>query len=78
MEMKSLLIEQRDTGDKFRVVERDVLRQHKILSGSSVGALVRRQAEEALSYGQAETLRLGTRMLELDASLTIAALQSSR
>jgi hypothetical protein len=78
MEMKSLLIEQRDTGDKFRLVERDVLQQHKILSGSSVEALVRRQADEALSYGQAEMLRLGKRMLELDASVTIAALQAPR
>ena len=78
MEMKLLLIEQRDTGDKFRSVERDILRQHKILAGSQLGVEARRQAEDALSLGQADRLRLGRRMLELDASVTIAALQPSR
>ena len=78
MEMRSLLIEQRDTGDKFRAVERDILRQHTILAGSSLGVADRRRAEEALSLGQAERLRLGKRMLELDVSVTIAALRPSR
>jgi hypothetical protein len=75
MEMRSLLIEQRDTGDKFRSVERDVLRQYKILFGSNVGVAGRRQAEEALALGHAELLRLGKRMLDLDVSVTIAALR---
>jgi hypothetical protein len=75
MEMRSLLIEQRDTGDKFRSVERDVLRQHKILFGSNVGVADRRQAEEALALGHAELRRLGKRMLDLDVFVTIAALR---
>lgn len=57
MIMRSLLIEQRNTGDQFRSVERDVLRQHLILAGGNLGAAARRQAEEALSIDQAEMLR---------------------
>ena len=75
MEMRSLLIEQRNAGDQFRSVERDILRQHTILAGNSLGLGDRRQAEKALSFGQAERLRLGKRMLELDVSVTIAALR---
>ena len=78
MEMKQLLIEQRDTGDKFLSVERNILRQHSILAGRDLGVAVRRQAEDALSLGQAERLRLGKRILELDGSLIVAALQPSR
>ena len=50
------------------------LRQHKILFGN-VGVAGRRQAEEALALGHAELLRLGKRMLDLDVSVTIAALR---
>ena len=60
MEMRSLLLEQRGTGDKYRAVERDVWRQRQILCGRGADAAGRRQAEEALSFGQAEMLRLGT------------------
>ena len=75
VEMKALLVEQRDTADKYRAVEKDVWRQQQILGGRDVDAAGRRQAEEALAFGQAEMLRLGNRMLEIDASVTVAALR---
>ena len=78
MEMTSLLIEQRDTADKYRAVEKDVHRQQQILGAREVDAAGRRQAEEALSFGQAEMLRLGKLMLDLDASVTIAAAALNR
>jgi hypothetical protein len=76
MDIRSLLIEQRQTGDKFRVAERDALRLQKMLSGSGIDDATRRQAEEALTYGQEEMARLSKQMLELDVSVTIAALRA--
>jgi hypothetical protein len=76
MDIRSLLIEQRQTGDKFRVAERDTLRLQKMLSGSGIDDATRRQAEEALTYGQEEMARLSKQMLELDVSVTIAALRA--
>ena len=73
--MASLLLEQRETADQYRAVEKDVWRQQQILGGRDIDAAGRRRAEEALSFGQAEMLRLGKMMLDPDASVTIAALQ---
>jgi hypothetical protein len=76
MDIRPLLNEQRETADKFRAAERDTQRWQLLLSGNRIDVLARRQAEEAFAYGQAEMARLSKRMLELDVSVTVAALRS--
>jgi hypothetical protein len=76
MEIGPLLVEQRATGDEFRVVEKDIQKLQKVLSGRGVGEGERRQSEEALAFGWVELHRLSRRMIELDASVTIAALRA--
>ena len=69
MEIAPLLVEQRTTGDEFRVVEKGMQKLQKVLYGRGVGAVERRQSEEALVFGWVELHRLSRRMLELDAAL---------
>ena len=69
MEIAPLLVQQRATGDEFRVVEKNIQKLQKVLSGRGVGAGERRQSEEALAFGWMELQRLSRRMLELDAAL---------
>ena len=69
MEIAPLLVEQRTTGDEFRVVEKGMQKLQKVLSGRGVGAVERRQSEEALAFGWVELHRLSRRMLKLDAAL---------
>lgn len=76
MELATLLFEQRATGDEFRVVEKGMQKLQKVLSGREVGAVERRQSEEALAFGWIELNRLSRRMLELDAAVAAANLRA--
>ena len=69
MEIAPLLVQQRATGDEFRVVEKGMQKLQKLLSGRGVGLVERRQSEEALAFGWVKLHRLSRRMLELDAAL---------
>jgi hypothetical protein len=70
MDTQALLTEQRRVGDEFRTVEKTVLGYKNLLSGSGLTAPTRARAEAMLSSSTCELLRLGTRRLELDASVT--------
>ena len=70
MDTQALLTEQRRVGDEFRTVEKAVLGFKNLLSGSGLTAPTRARAEAMLSSSTCELLRLGTRRLELDASVT--------
>ena len=73
MEMAALLIEQRRIGDEFRGVEQNVLGLRTMLSGMGLTAPTRARVE-AMHYSScAELIRLGRTLLELDASVSLAA-----
>ena len=69
MDTQALLMEQRRVGDEFRTVEKAVLGYKNLLSGSGLTAPTRARTEAMLSSSTSELLRLGTRRLELDASV---------
>ena len=75
MDIRPLLVEQRRTGDEFRVAERGVYQLQKSLSGRGVDAAARARMEDAMTSRWAELVRLGQRMLELDALVARAALR---
>ena len=77
MEVGHLLVEQRRTGDEFRVVEKAVLLMHGLLAGRRIDPGARAKLEAGVTSSTAELQRLGQRMLELDASVTIASLRAS-
>jgi hypothetical protein len=76
MEMEPLLIEQRRIGDEFRVAEKAIQETHRLLAGKQIDPAARARMEAGLSSRTAELMRLGQRMLELDASVTIATLRA--
>ena len=71
MDPQALLMEQRRLGDEFRAVEKTVLGFKNLLSGTALTAPTRERAEAMLSSSTSELLRLGTRRLELDASVML-------
>ena len=73
MDIGHLLIEQRRTGDEFRVVEKAVQLMHGLLAGRGIDPGTRTKLEAGVTSSTAELMRLGKRMLELDASVTAAA-----
>ena len=77
MEIGHLLIEQRRTGDEFRVVEKSLQLMHALLAGRRIEPDARAKIEAGVSSSTAELMRLGKRMLDLDASVTAAALRPS-
>jgi len=70
MDTHALLMEPRRVGDEFRTVEKAVLGFKNLLSGSGLTAHTRARAEAMLSSSTSELFRLGTRRLELDATVT--------
>ena len=73
MELAALLIEQRRIGDEFRGVEKNVLGLRNLLSGLGLTAPIRARAEAMLYSRCAELICLGRTLLELDASVSLAA-----
>jgi hypothetical protein len=76
MEIGPLLVEQRRTGDEFRIAEKSIHKLQKLLSGRGIDAATRAQMETAMASRLAELARLGQRLLELDASVTAAGLRT--
>ena len=66
-----LLVEQRQVVDEFRVVERTVQELHGMLGAKNVDPADRTEMELAVISRTDELMRLGKRMLELDAAVTI-------
>ena len=73
MEIGHLLIEQRRTGDQFRVVEKAIHLMHGLLAGRGIDPGARANLEAGVISSTAELLRIGKRMLDLDASVTAAS-----
>ena len=72
-----LLAEQRQVADEYRVLEKVIQDIHTQIAARKVGATDRVDMEEGLAMHTAELMRLGLRMLELDASVTISSLRPS-
>ena len=73
MEIGPLLVEQRRIGDEFRVVEKSIQELHSRLAARNVDPVDRIEMEAGVISRTAELMRLGKRMLELDASVTVAS-----
>ena len=71
-----LLVEQRRVADEYRVVERTVQELHGMLGAKNVDPADRTEMELAVISRTDDLLRLGKRMLELDAAVTIESLQA--
>jgi len=76
-EIGPLLVEQRRVADEFRVVEKSVQELHGMLGARNVDPADRTEMELSVISRTEELMRLGKRMLELDASVTIASLRAS-
>ena len=74
MDIRPLLVEQRRTGDEFRVAQNGVQNLQKSLSARGIDAGARLRMEDAMACSWAELVRLGQRMLELDALVARTAL----
>jgi hypothetical protein len=74
MEIGPLLLEQRRVGDEFRVAEKAIQDVQRLLVGSEIDPAARARMEVAVASRIAELMRLGQRLLELDASVTAASL----
>ncbi len=72
MELSSLLLEQRRTGDEYRIAESNIRDLQKALAGNELDALGRASTERAMFSSLVELARIGRRMLDLDASLVVA------
>ncbi len=72
MELSSLLVEQRRTGDEYRIAESNIRDLQKALAGNELDALDRARTERAMFSSLVELARIGRRMLDLDASLVVA------
>lgn len=72
MELSSLLVEQRRTGDEYRIAESNIRDLQKALAGNELDALGRARTERAMFSSLVELARIGRRMLDLDASLVVA------
>ena len=74
-QLAPLLVEQRRIADEFRVVEKGIQELHKLLEAKHVDPADRTVMELAVISRTDDLMRLGKRMLELDASVTIASLR---
>jgi DNA-binding response OmpR family regulator len=72
-----LLAEQRQVADEYRVVERAIQELHNLIATKNVDPADRAEMEANVLARTAELMQLGRRMLELDASVTIASLRPS-
>ena len=70
-----LLVERQQIGDEYRVVERAIQELHNLIATKNVDPTDRTEMEADVIARTAELMRLGRRMLEIDASVTIASLR---
>ena len=78
IEISPLLVEQRQIGDEYRVAERALQELHHRIAVKNVAPSQRAEMEADVITRTAELMRLGQRMLELDASVTVASLRPAR
>jgi hypothetical protein len=75
LEIGPLLVEQRRIADEYRALEKVVTALHQSLAATTFDQAGRAEMRLDLDARTAELMQLGRRMLELDASVTIAALR---
>ena len=75
IEIGPLLVEQRRISDEFRVIERSITELHGMLGARNVDQADRAEMELGVISRTDELMRLGKRMLELDAAVTVASLR---
>ena len=75
IEIGPLLVEQRRVSDEFRVIERSITELHGMLGATNVDPADRIEMEAGITFRTVELRRLGKRMLELDAAVTVASLR---
>jgi DNA-binding response OmpR family regulator len=73
-EMGPLLVEQRQVGDEYRMAVKAIEELHNLIASNEDEA-DRAEMEADVATRTAELVRLGQRMLELDASVTVASLR---
>jgi hypothetical protein len=74
--MSELLVQQRQVGDEYRVVEKVVQELRKLMGSRNIDPTDLAQMEVDVAIRSAALNRLGRRLLELDAAVTIASLRS--
>ena len=77
IEIGPLLAEQRRTADEYRVAEKVVQDLHKALAATSFDQVGRAKAAADIVSRTADLMRLGQRMLDLDALVIAASLRTS-
>lgn len=75
-EIGELLVQQRQIGDEYRVVEKVIQELHKLMGSKNVDPTDRAAMEVDVAVRTAALNRLGKRLLQLDAAVTIASLRS--
>ena len=75
-DMSELLIQQRQVGDEYRAVEKVVQELHKLMGSKNIDPTDLAEMEVDVAIRLAALNRLGTRLLQLDAAVTIASLRS--
>ena len=70
-----LLIEQRQVGNEYWMAEKAIQELHNLIATKSVDAGDRAEMEAVVVTRTTELMRLGQRMLALDAAVTTASLQ---
>ena len=77
-EMGELLVQQRQVGDEYRAVEKVVQELHKLMGSKNMDRTDLAAMEVDVAIRSAALNRLGKRLLELDAAVTIASLRSDK
>jgi DNA-binding response OmpR family regulator len=74
-EMGPLLVEQRRISDEFRRIEKSITELHRMLEARNVDPADRIEMEQGITTRNVELRRLGKRMLEIDAAVTVTSLR---
>jgi DNA-binding response OmpR family regulator len=77
IEIGPLLAEQRHIADEYRAIEKVLKVLHQSLVATSFDQVARDETEASIATRTAELMRLGRRLLQVDASVTIASLRPS-
>jgi DNA-binding response OmpR family regulator len=73
-----LLVQQRQVGDEYRAVQKVVEELHKLMRSKNMDPTDRAAMEVDVAVRTAALNRLGKRLLELDAAVTIASLRCDK
>jgi DNA-binding response OmpR family regulator len=76
-DLGELLVQQRQVGDEYRAVQKVVEELHKLMGSKNMDPTDLAAMEVEVAVRTAALNRLGKRLLELDAAVTIASLRSN-